>query len=72
MRTVLMSFLLVAVGGALGAMTRLGMSMLLTHRIVIVPLGTFASNLIGCFIMGIVMQLLLTAEWFSHSGSPDL
>lgn len=49
-------------------MTRLGMTMLLAHRILIVPLGTFASNLLGCFIMGIVLQLMLTAEWFNQSS----
>jgi CrcB protein len=49
-------------------MTRLGMTMLFAHKIVIVPLGTFASNLFGCFIMGIVLQLMLTAEWFNQSG----
>ena len=68
MRAVVVSFLLVGVGGALGAMTRLGMNMLLAHKIVIVPLGTFASNLLGCFIMGIVLQLMVTAEWFNQSG----
>jgi len=68
MRAMVVSFLLVGVGGALGAMTRLGMTILFAHRIVIVPLGTFASNLLGCFVMGIVLQLMLTAEWFSHSG----
>ena len=68
MRAMVVSFLLVGVGGALGAMTRLGMTILFAHRIMIVPLGTFASNLLGCFVMGIVLQLMLTAEWFSHSG----
>ncbi len=68
MRAIVVSFLLVGVGGAFGAMTRLGLTLLFAHRIVIVPLGTFASNLLGCFIMGIVLQLMLTAEWFSHSG----
>ncbi len=67
MRAIAVSFLLVGVGGAFGAMTRLGMTLLLAHRIVIVPLGTFASNLLGCFIMGIVLQLMLTAEWFSQA-----
>ena len=68
MRTVVVSFLLVGVGGALGAMTRLGMTMLLAHRILIVPMGTLASNLLGCFIMGIVLQLMLTSEWFAQSS----
>ncbi len=68
MRTIVVSFLLVGVGGALGAMTRLGVTILFAHRIIIVPLGTFASNLLGCFIMGIVLQLMLTSERFSQSG----
>lgn len=68
MRATLISFLLVGVGGAFGAMTRLGMTLLFAHRIVFVPIGTFASNLLGCFIMGIVLQLMLTAAWFSHGG----
>jgi CrcB protein len=68
MRSIIVSFLLVGVGGALGAMTRLGMTLLLAHKVVIVPLGTFASNLLGCFIMGIVLQLMLTTEWFNQSG----
>jgi len=68
MRAIAVSFLLVGVGGALGAMTRLGVTILFAHRIVIVPLGTFASNLLGCFIMGIVLQLMLTSERFSQSG----
>lgn len=49
-------------------MTRLGVTILFAHRIVIIPLGTFASNLLGCFIMGIVLQLMLTSERFSQSG----
>ncbi len=68
MRAVVVSFLLVGVGGALGAMTRLGVTILFAHRIIIVPLGTFASNLLGCFIMGVVLQLMLTSERFSQSG----
>ena len=68
MREIIVSFLLVGFGGALGAMARLGMTMLLAHRILIVPLGTFASNLLGCFVMGIVLQLMLTNEWFGQSS----
>ena len=68
MRAIVVSFLLVGVGGALGAMTRLGVTILFAHRIAIVPLGTFASNLLGCFIMGIVLQLMLTSERFSQSS----
>ena len=68
MRPIVISFLLVGAGGALGAMTRLGLNLMLAHRLLIVPMGTLASNLLGCFIMGIVLQLMLTAEWFSQGG----
>ncbi len=68
MRAIAVSFLLVGVGGAFGAMTRLGLTLLFAHRIVIVPLGTLASNLLGCFVMGIVLQLMLTAEWFNQGS----
>ena len=67
MRATVISFLLVGVGGAFGAMARLGLNMLFAHRIIIVPLGTFVSNLVGCLIMGIVLQLLASAEWFDRS-----
>ena len=67
MRAIVVSFLLVGFGGALGAMTRLGFNLLLAHRIVIVPLGTFTSNLVGCLVMGIVLQLLASTEWFDKS-----
>ncbi|MDH5500754.1 MAG: CrcB family protein [Gammaproteobacteria bacterium] len=67
MPPMLQSFLLVALGGALGAVARLAMTLWLSRSIVLVPLGTFASNLIGCFVMGIVVQLLASPGWFSHS-----
>jgi CrcB protein len=43
------------------------MTLLLARTIVIVPLGTFASNLIGCFVMGIVVQLLASPGWLTHT-----
>jgi len=67
MRAMVISFVLVAVGGAVGAMARLAMSLLLQRAILIVPLGTFASNVTGCFVMGIVLQLLATADWFDKA-----
>jgi fluoride exporter len=67
MTTMFFSFFLVALGGALGAMARLGMTLLMARTIVILPLGTFASNLIGCLVMGVVIQVLATPNWFSHT-----
>jgi fluoride exporter len=67
MTTLIGSFFLVALGGALGSMARLAMSLLFARTIIIVPLGTFASNMLGCFVMGIVIQLLATPGWLSQS-----
>ena len=68
MRATIDAFLLVGLGGALGAMARLGVSMLMAHRIVYVPLGTFASNLLGCLVMGAIVQLMASTEWFNSSS----
>jgi CrcB protein len=71
MPAMLVSFLLVAAGGALGAVSRLAVTLLMYRTIVIVPLGTFLSNLLGCFVMGIVVHLLAEADWFHESTLVD-
>ena len=68
MPAMMLAFILVALGGALGAMARLGVTLLTYRTIVILPLGTFISNIIGCFVMGIVVQALADAPWFDESG----
>lgn len=65
----MLSFLLVGLGGAMGAMARLAMNLLLARTVVFVPLGTFASNLLGCFVMGLVIQALANPAWFNHSDT---
>jgi len=67
MPAMVVAFVLVALGGALGAMSRLGMSLLMQRTIVLVPLGTFTSNMIGCLVMGSVVYLLAQADWFDKS-----
>ena len=66
-----MHWLAVAIGGALGAMARYGVS---THLFPAYagrfPLGTFTVNLLGSFLMGVCFILivdrgLLSAEWRS-------
>ena len=67
MKVVLYSYLFVAVGGALGAMSRYGLNVLL-QRDVEFPWGTLTANLAGCLVMGIVAQLVAGAAWFNDSG----
>ena len=61
------SFLLVAAGGALGAMARLAVTLAFYHRVVMLPLGTFMANIIGCFVMGVVLQVLSSSAFFGDS-----
>ena len=67
MRMVLYSYLFVAAGGALGAMARFGLNVLL-QRDVEFPWGTLAANLLGCFAMGIFAQLIASTAWFNEAG----
>jgi len=64
----LLSFLIVAAGGAVGAMSRFGMTMLTLRISDQLPVGTLLSNLLGCFVMGIVVQLLARIPWFAEGG----
>ena len=67
MRVVLWSYGFVAIGGALGAMARFGLNVLL-QRDIAFPWGTLAANLLGCLIMGMIAQLVATSTWFNEAG----
>jgi len=59
------AFLYVACGGALGALSRYSMSLLMPRALGGVPAATLVSNLLGCLIMGAVLQWISEAHWFS-------
>jgi CrcB protein len=67
MHVVLYSYLFVALGGALGAMARFGLNVFL-QRDVEFPWGTLSANLIGCFVMGLLAQLIANTAWFNDAG----
>ena len=67
MRVALWSYTFVAIGGALGAMARFALNVMLQSDIAF-PWGTLSANLVGCLIMGIVAQLVATAAWFNYAG----
>lgn len=67
MRLVAYSYLFVAVGGAIGAMARFGLNVLL-QRDVEFPWGTLTANLLGCLLMGVIAQLISSTAWFNASG----
>ena len=53
----MMNFAAVGIGAAVGAWVRWGLSLLLNPVIGHLPLGTLAANLIGGFLIGVVMAL---------------
>jgi CrcB protein len=67
MRIALWSYGMVAVGGALGAMARFALNVML-QRDVSYAWGTLTANLLGCLIMGAIAQLVATAAWFNAAG----
>ena len=50
-----MNVALVALGGAFGAMARFGISSLALRFDVSFPLGTIIANIVGCFLMGLLI-----------------
>ena len=62
------AFLAVGAGAALGAWMRWGLSIALNHVVPNLPLGTLVSNLIGGYLVGVAIEVLvhhsvLTPEW---------
>jgi len=67
MKIVAISYVVVGVGGALGAMARYALNITL-QRGINFPWGTLSANLLGCLIMGVVAQLVASSEWFNNAG----
>ena len=67
MRIVALSYVFVGAGGALGAMARYALHVAL-QRGVHFPWGTLSANLLGCLILGVVAQLVVSSTWFNNAG----
>ena len=67
MKVIALSYLFVAIGGALGAMARFALNVFL-QRDIAFPWGTLSANLLGCLAMGVIAQLVATAAWFNEAG----
>lgn len=68
MQAMILSFLIVGLGGATGAMARFGITMATLRYSNVMPIGTLLSNVLGCFIMGVVVQMLARVTWFAEGG----
>jgi len=51
-------YLLIALGGAIGAVTRVALSGVMSFSIFHVPLSIMLVNIIGCFVMGVLSEVL--------------
>lgn len=49
--------LIVAAGGAIGSVLRYALSLLAQRQAAIFPFGTLWANLLGCFVIGVVVTL---------------
>jgi fluoride exporter len=61
----LKNFLLVAIGGSLGAAMRYGLFLIIKNQPF--PYATFIINVTGSFLLGIIMGLSISAEGLSES-----
>lgn len=57
--------LVIALGGGLGALARYGLAHAWPTRPGLFPWGTFLTNVIGCFLIGVLM-VLITEIWTAH------
>lgn len=63
----LRSILLVGIGGAMGSIARYVLSLFINTKMnTIFPLGTFAVNVIGCFIIGVLFGVAAKQQWTSN------
>lgn len=55
----------ISLGGGLGALARYGIALLLPTRVGHFPWGTFITNVVGCFLIGVLM-VSITEVWAAH------
>ena len=67
MKTALINTLLVGAGGFLGAMARYGLSCLVQRasKLPTFPCGTVVVNMVGCLMIGLLIGLMESRQFFS-------
>ena len=67
------AFALVAIGGALGAMSRFAVTLIAARLFGKgFPWGTLAVNVAGCFVIGVIMRLVLKLETSEDSAYSEV
>ena len=55
-----MHWIAVAIGGSLGAMARFALSGWIVRKF---PVGTFVVNVVGCFLIGMLIAIAVKTKW---------
>jgi len=66
------TWLMVALGGALGAIGRYGLSVWLAPQPGKFPFATFCANVLGCFVMGVFYMLIVNRAMIPVTWRPFL
>ena len=64
----LVAVLMVALGGAAGALARFGLTVLFQRQAVVFPFGTLGANLLGCLLIGAIAELAARTEMLSGNA----
>jgi len=67
----LLAVIAVSLGAALGALLRWGLSASLNHLFPALPPGTLVANLIGGYLIGLAMALLVHSPQFTPQLAPE-
>ena len=67
----LTALLLVGSGGALGAIARYALSLALPRQAQGLPYATLLANVLGCLLMGAILQWLANADWANGTALRD-
>ena len=69
MASAVLPFVYVGLGGFIGAILRYGTTLLTAGYSLTVPWGTLISNLVGCFVLGVLAALASDIDVVSPEGT---
>jgi len=63
-----MALIMVALGGAAGAVARFGLTVLFQRQAIVFPFGTLTANLLGCLVIGMLAEAAARTELLSGNA----
>ena len=62
------ALIMVALGGAAGAVARFGLTVAFQRQAIVFPFGTLAANLLGCLLIGMLAETAARSELLSGNA----